>query len=116
VRVTLARVCLVVADAAHRSGPLASIGRGAVPLAALLMPAGFFLCAAGREASAANRLILPRYVGVAALAVGSRRSASRSSRRNVGRAMNVGFVLARVARFVAPTIAGPARLGRTVSG
>jgi hypothetical protein len=70
VLVTLSLVCLLVADAARITGPLASIGRSAVPLAAILMPAGFFLSAAGRGVSAPNRLILLLYVGAAWLAVG----------------------------------------------
>jgi hypothetical protein len=70
VLVTLSLVCILVADAAQLSGTLATIGRNAVPLAAILMPAGFFFSAAGSGAAAPNRFILLLYAGAASLAIG----------------------------------------------
>jgi hypothetical protein len=70
VLVTLSLVCLLVADAAALSGNLAVIGRNTVPLAAILMPAGFFFSAAGSGAVAPNRFILLLYAGAASLALG----------------------------------------------
>lgn len=70
VLVTLSLVCLLVADAAQLSGTLAMIGRNAVPLAAILMPAGFFFSAAGPGTTAPNRFILLLYAGAASLAIG----------------------------------------------
>ena len=45
VLVTLSLVCLVLVDAAEVSGLPATLGRSAIPLAAVLMPAGFMLMA-----------------------------------------------------------------------
>jgi hypothetical protein len=70
VLVMLSLVVLLVADAARVAGPLAQVARGGVPLAAILMPAGFFLSAAGRGVTAPNRLVLLIYAGAASLAVG----------------------------------------------
>ena len=70
VLVTLALVCLVLADAIRLAGPWAFLARNAVPAAAILMPAGFFLSAAGRGVEKPNRLILLLYLGAALLALG----------------------------------------------
>jgi hypothetical protein len=70
VLVTLALVCQILADGAELAGPTATLARNAVPLAAILMPAGFFLSSAGREVTEPNRLILLLYAGVGSLAVG----------------------------------------------
>lgn len=70
VLVTLALVCQILADAADMSGALASLGRRGVPLAAILMPAGFFLSSAGAGATQPNRFILLLYAGALSLAVG----------------------------------------------
>ena len=70
VLVTLALVCQILADGAELGGPAATLARHAVPLAAILMPAGFFLSSAGREVTEPNRLILLLYAGAASLAVG----------------------------------------------
>ena len=50
------------------SAPLPA--RSAIPLAAILMPAGFFLSAIGAQRSEPNRLIALIYIGAASLAVG----------------------------------------------
>jgi len=70
VLVILSLVCLLIVDAARLSGPLALLARNAIPAAAILMSAGFFLSAIGRGAEKPNRLILLLYLGAASLAVG----------------------------------------------
>jgi len=49
---------------------LALLARDLVPAAAILMPAGFFLSAAGRRTEKPSRLILLLYLGAISLAVG----------------------------------------------
>jgi hypothetical protein len=70
VLVTLALVSLILADAADMSGPLAFFARNSIWAAAVLMPAGFFLSAAGREVTGPNRLIVLLYAGATSLALG----------------------------------------------
>lgn len=70
VLVILALVSLLYADAAHLSGLGALLGRSAIPLAAILVPAGFFFSSAGRDATAPNRFIVLLYAGIASLGVG----------------------------------------------
>lgn len=70
VLVTLALVCLVLADLGHVQGTLAAIVRGAVPGAAILVPAGFFFSAAGRNVTRPNGFIVLIYLGMVSLAVG----------------------------------------------
>ncbi|MBA2366164.1 MAG: hypothetical protein H0V77_06920 [Actinobacteria bacterium] len=70
VLVTLALVCQLFADAAGLDGPAAIAARNGVPLAAILMPAGFFLSSMKRDAVRPNRLILLLYAGTASLAIG----------------------------------------------
>jgi hypothetical protein len=70
VLVILALVCQILADAAALSGPVDVVAREGVAVAAILMPAGFFLSAAGRGVERPNALIVLLYAGVAALAAG----------------------------------------------
>ncbi|MDQ5816584.1 MAG: hypothetical protein M3516_09890 [Actinomycetota bacterium] len=70
VLVTLSLVCLVLVDAAGLSGWSATLGRSAVPLAAVLMPAGFFFSSARRGATEPDRWIVLLYAGAASLALG----------------------------------------------
>ena len=70
VLVILSLVVQLYADAAAAAGPLASVGRSLVPLAAILMPAGFFFSSAGRGRTTPNRLIVLVYAGAVALGVG----------------------------------------------
>lgn len=70
VLVTLSLVCQLLVDSADLSGASESLARGGVPLAAILMPAGFFLSAAGRGATRPSRLILLVYAGAISLAAG----------------------------------------------
>jgi hypothetical protein len=70
VLVTLALVTLILADAADMSGPFSFFARNGIWAAAVLVPAGFFFSAAGREVTKPNRFILLLYAGAASLAVG----------------------------------------------
>jgi hypothetical protein len=53
------------------TGAHASLARGGIPLAAVLMPAGFFLSAIGRERTRPNRFVWVLYAGAVSLAVGA---------------------------------------------
>jgi hypothetical protein len=70
VLVILSLVVQLYADAAGATGLLGSLGRSAVPLAAILMPAGFFLSSAGRGRTAPNALVALIYLGAASLGLG----------------------------------------------
>jgi hypothetical protein len=70
VLVILSLVVLLYADAAALTGIAGSLSRQAVPLAAILMPAGFFFAAAGRDRTSPNRSIWLVYAGAASLAAG----------------------------------------------
>ena len=70
VLVILSLVALLYVDALEVSGFRAIAARSAIPLAAILMPAGFFLSATGEQRNAPNRLVALVYLGAASLAVG----------------------------------------------
>jgi hypothetical protein len=70
VLVTLALVGQILADAAQLPAPLALLARNGIPAAAILMPAGFFLSAAGRGVTEPSRLIVLVYAGAVSLALG----------------------------------------------
>jgi hypothetical protein len=71
VLVILALVCQVLADAAGLRG-LPSFGaHTAIPAAAILVSAGFFLSSAGRERTGPNRFIVLLYAGMVSLALGA---------------------------------------------
>ena len=70
VLVTLSLMGLLLVDAAHLGGFQAVLARNGIWLAAILMPAGFFLSAAGRGITQPNRLVALLYLGMASLAVG----------------------------------------------
>jgi hypothetical protein len=61
---------MIYADAAHVSGLPALLARNAIPLAAILMSAGFCLSAIGREATRPNSFIVALDAGIASLAIG----------------------------------------------
>jgi hypothetical protein len=71
VLVILALVGQIFADGADMSGALEAVARNGIWLAAILMPAGFFLSVTGREATTPNRLIALVYAGAASLAAGA---------------------------------------------
>jgi hypothetical protein len=70
VLVILALVGQILVDATSLTGPLALLARDGIWAAAILMPAGFFLSAAGKGITRPNRFVVLLYVGVAALALG----------------------------------------------
>jgi hypothetical protein len=70
VLVVLALVGNLYAEAANAEGVVEWAARGGIPLAAILMPAGFFLSAAGRGRKEPNRLVLLLWLGAACLAAG----------------------------------------------
>jgi Transposase IS116/IS110/IS902 family len=67
--VTLSLVAQLLAGAASLSGTAALFSNG-IWAAAILMPAGFFLSATGRNRTAPNQLIVLVYAGAIALALG----------------------------------------------
>jgi hypothetical protein len=66
----LGLVCLLYADVADVRGALGWVTRLGVPVAAILMPAGFFLSALGTGVTGANGLIVLLYLGGLSLAAG----------------------------------------------
>ena len=71
VLVILGLVVQPFADAASLSGAAGWAARSAIPLAAILMSAGFFLSSMGAGRTSPNRLILLVYAGAVSLALGS---------------------------------------------
>lgn len=67
--VTLGLVVTLIVDLAGVTGAAASLANG-VLLAAILMPAGFFLSVAYKGAEKPNRLIVLLWLGAASLVVG----------------------------------------------
>lgn len=70
VLIVLALVCLLLADAAGLRGALGYVARLAIPAAAVLMSAGFFLSSAGEGRTEPNGLIVVLWLGAACLTVG----------------------------------------------
>ncbi len=68
VLVILTLVTLPYADAAHLSGVWNVIARTGIWVAAILMPLGFFVSAAGRDVERANRFVVLVYLGAVSLA------------------------------------------------
>ena len=66
----LGLIAQILVDATTLSGLAEWVARAFVPAAALLLPAGFFLSAGGRGATAPNRLVLLVPVGAVVLAIG----------------------------------------------
>jgi hypothetical protein len=69
VLVILSLIAQLLAGAAVLSGIAALLSNG-IWVAAILMPAGFFLSAAGRDRTQPNQLIVLLYAGVVALGLG----------------------------------------------
>jgi hypothetical protein len=65
----LALVCQVLADATDQTGFVDWLSRSGVPVAALLMPGGFFFSSMGAGRERPNRLIVLVFAGAAVLAV-----------------------------------------------
>ncbi len=70
VLLVLALTALLYADAAGLSGAWNWLARSGVPVAAILMPAGFFAASAGQGRTRPNRLIVVVLAGAGALALG----------------------------------------------
>ncbi|MGJ7908305.1 hypothetical protein ACOQFL_17720 [Actinopolyspora sp. H202] len=68
--VTLSLVCLILADAAAVDGAFGWVARLGVPVAAVLMPLGFYLSSAGRDVTRPNGMIAVVWLGAAILALG----------------------------------------------
>jgi hypothetical protein len=71
VLVVFGLVCQLYADAIGLAQPLSTIARSGVPLAAILMPAGFFFASAGAGRTEPNRFIWLIYAGGISLALGA---------------------------------------------
>lgn len=70
VLVILALVCQIFADVANMDGIQGRVARDGVPLAAILISAGFFLSSAGKGRTEPNRFIVLLWTGVVSLAAG----------------------------------------------
>ena len=68
--VILSLVAQLYVDAASISGILGTVARSGIPLAAILMPAGFFLSSAGSGRTTPNALIWLLYAGAVSLGLG----------------------------------------------
>lgn len=71
VLVTLAVASQLFVDAVTLDGFPLTLARSGIAAAAILMPAGFFLSALGRERTRPNRLIVLVYLGALSLAAGA---------------------------------------------
>ena len=71
VLVTLGLVGLILVDATGLTGVLAWVGRLGIPLAAILMSAGFFASSAGKDVTQPNRAMVVIWIGAASLALGA---------------------------------------------
>lgn len=66
----LSLVALLYADSLDLTGFSRFAGRSAIPLAAILMPAGFFFSAMGKDRARPNRFQLLIYLGALSLGIG----------------------------------------------
>jgi hypothetical protein len=71
VLVTLGLVGLLLVDAAALTGFFAWVGRLGIPIAAILMPAGFFASSGGKDVTQPNQAIWVLWAGAAVLAIGT---------------------------------------------
>lgn len=69
--VTLGMVGAILTDATALGGAAAWVARSGIPLAAILMPAGFFFSSMGKDRTTPNQLIWLVWLGAASLAAGS---------------------------------------------
>jgi hypothetical protein len=70
VLVSLGLITAILTDATRLDGMWAWVARTGVPVAAILMPAGFFLSSMGRDVASPNRLVALVYAGAISLAIG----------------------------------------------
>ena len=69
--VTLGLVGAILTDATTLGGGAAWIARSGIPLAAILMPAGFFFSSMGEGRTSPNRFVWLVWLGAASLAAGA---------------------------------------------
>jgi drug/metabolite transporter superfamily protein YnfA len=70
VLVILALIAQLYVDAASLDGFVATVARQGIPIAAILMPAGFFFSSMGKGRTSPNAFIVLIYLGSVALAAG----------------------------------------------
>lgn len=70
VLVVLALIALLYVDVAAIGAPWSRIASAAIPMSALMIPAGFFLSSLGKGVTSANRLVVLIHAGAAVLAAG----------------------------------------------
>jgi hypothetical protein len=70
VLVVLSLVCLILVNATRLTGVAAVVAGGGVPLAAILIPSGFFFAPLGSGRTAPNRLVVLIWAGAVSLAAG----------------------------------------------
>jgi len=70
VLVTLAMLTLVLADSAGMTGLVSALARNGVAVAAILMPAGFFFSAIGKDRTEPNGWVALIYLGMVSLTLG----------------------------------------------
>lgn len=70
VLLVLSLVILVLLDGIEIAEPWAYVARDGVPIAAILMPAGFFLSVLGRDPRRPNRFIVLLWIGAGTLTAG----------------------------------------------
>lgn len=70
VLVILSLVSLILVDATDLTGASRTLARSAIPAAAILQPAGFFLSSMGRNVTRPNRFVILIYAGMVSLAAG----------------------------------------------
>jgi len=70
VLVILGLIATILVDATDLDGLLQVVARDGVPLAAILMSAGFFVSAIGRDRTTPNRLIILVWLGALSLSAG----------------------------------------------
>jgi hypothetical protein len=70
VLVILSLITQILADATSLSGLADAVARECVPLAAILMPAGFFFSAIGHDPKGPNRFIILLWLGALSLTAG----------------------------------------------
>lgn len=68
--VTLGLITAILTDATSLDGFAAWVARSGVPVAAIVMPAGFFLSSLGPGRTTPNRLVWLVWIGAAILAAG----------------------------------------------
>ena len=71
VLVILSLIAQLYVDAAGLTGLVGAVARNGIPLAAILMPAGFFLSSMGKGRTDPNAAIWLVYAGAASLAAGA---------------------------------------------